>query len=289
MPRHPRTAKAGRFGDQARASRMARAERPETIAGARPVCALSGLTSPTQGCPPRAKKDRGRSGILSKWVDPERPPRWSRQKQAPVVHTIVEECELSSSKGSLATCAPVPGPSTPRELGSSWGIWMRSMTTNQGPAVGDPRSAIRRLGAGLRERGFELTSRWPLGKGKKWCRTNPSDYRRKSLLHRTLEIGFGRTLERAKPIFMVSLSWREGEGEGSQDMPSPGSIRDRGYGSWNESGGRTTGTLSPPGCRRLRRWRGKILCGAGFRPESPAGASRLQANVHHSRSMSPQS
>jgi len=25
-------------------------------------------------------------------------------------------------------------------------------------------------------------------------------------------------------------------------------------GSWNEGGGRTTGTPSPPGCRRLRRW-----------------------------------
>ena len=44
-------------------------------------------------------------------------------------------------------------------------------------------------------------------------------------------------------------------------------------GSWNESGGRTTGTLSPPGCRRLRRWRGKILCGTGFGPEPPADAS----------------
>ena len=44
-------------------------------------------------------------------------------------------------------------------------------------------------------------------------------------------------------------------------------------GSWNESGGRTTGTPSPPGCRRLRRWRGKILCGAGFGPGPPANAS----------------
>ncbi len=44
-------------------------------------------------------------------------------------------------------------------------------------------------------------------------------------------------------------------------------------GSWNESGGRTTGTPSPPGCRRLRRWRGKILCGEGFGPEPPADAS----------------
>src|SRR5271157_1055734 len=57
-------------------------------------------------------------------------------------------------------------------------------------------------------------------------------------------------------------------------------------GSWNESGGRTTGTLSPSGYRRLRRWRGTILCGAGFRPESPARASPLQGTVHHSRSMS---
>src|SRR5271157_2892376 len=57
-------------------------------------------------------------------------------------------------------------------------------------------------------------------------------------------------------------------------------------GSWNESVGRTTGTLSPSGYRRLRRWRGKILCGAGFRPESPARALPLQGTVHHSRSMS---
>ncbi|MGO8897527.1 MAG: IS66 family transposase, partial [Isosphaeraceae bacterium] len=28
-----------------------------------------------------------------------------------------------------------------------------------------------------------------------------------------------------------------------------------------------------PGCRRLRRWRGKILCGEGFGPEPPADAS----------------
>src|SRR5271157_6181390 len=57
-------------------------------------------------------------------------------------------------------------------------------------------------------------------------------------------------------------------------------------GSWNESVGRTTGTLSPSGYRRLRRWKGKILCGAGFRPESPARALPLQGTVHHSRSMS---
>jgi len=50
--------------------------------------------------------------------------------------------------------------------------------------------------------------------------------------------------------------------------------RRRDFGSWNESGGRTTGTLSPPGCRRLRRWKGKILCCAGrasalSRPAAP--------------------
>ncbi len=44
-------------------------------------------------------------------------------------------------------------------------------------------------------------------------------------------------------------------------------------GSWNESGGRNTGTPSPPECRRLRRWRGKILCGAGFGPEPLADPS----------------
>ena len=46
----------------------------------------------------------------------------------------------------------------------------------------------------------------------------------------------------------------------------------RDFGSWNENGVRITETPSLPGCRRLRRWRSKILYGAGFDSESPADA-----------------
>jgi len=67
---------------------------------------------------------------------------------------LVEESEMSSSKGSLP-------------------IWMQSMTSSQGPAAGDPRSSIRRLRAGVREWDFEFTSRWPLGGMKEMLPNEP--------------------------------------------------------------------------------------------------------------------